>query len=234
MSFLKEDVICIICARGGSKGLPRKNVKLLGGVPLVARPIIQAFESGVIGTVFVSTDDQEIADIAKSFGAEVPFLRPEYLAQDMSTTEETLQHSLISYENFIGRKFEIAVFLTPTDIFRNSEVIRQVVEGLKSNPELESVFSGHATHKNFWEKGPGGKWERVRPWMATYSSRQVRQMIVREDTGIACASRAWLWREGRRIGDNVEIIVNDNDLTSIDVHSSVDLAMAEFGLKFFT
>lgn len=233
MSFSKDDVICIICARGGSKGLPRKNVRKLGGIPLIGRPVIQALDSGVIGTVFVTTDDQEIAEVARSYGAEVPFLRPPELAQDLTTTEETLRYALLAYEEYANRKFEIAVFLTATDIFRDSDVIKQVVDCLWKNPSLESVFSGHATHKNFWEKGADGRWERVRPWMSTYSSRQVRQFIVREDTGIACASRAWLWREGRRIGDVVDIIVNDNDLTSIDIHNEVDLSMAEHGLKFW-
>jgi CMP-N-acetylneuraminic acid synthetase len=231
MSFSNEDVICIICARGGSKGLPRKNVKLLGGVPLVARPIIQAIESGVVGTVLVSTDDEEIADIAKKFGAVVPFLRPSELAQDLTTTEDTLRHALISYEELINKKFEIGVFLTPTDIFRDSIIIKEVVHKLQGNDELESVFSGYSTHKNFWEKDVNGNWVRIRSWMATYSSRQIRQLIVREDTGIACASRTWLWREGRRIGDKVDIIINDNDLTAIDIHNEMDLIMAENTLK---
>jgi hypothetical protein len=102
---------------------------------------------------------------------------------------------------------------------------------LRNRPELESVFSGHSTHKNFWEKDINGKWIRLRPWMSNYSSRQVRQAIVREDTGIACASRAWLWREGRRIGDNVDIILNDNDFTSIDIHEQKDLQLAEYALQ---
>jgi CMP-N,N'-diacetyllegionaminic acid synthase len=231
MSFTKDDVICIICARGGSKGLPRKNVKLLDGLPLVARPILQAIESGVIGTVLVSTDDIEIAEIAKKYGASVPFLRPSELAQDITTTEDTLKQALIAYEELVNKKFEIAVFLTPTDVFRDSYLVKEVVEMLRNKPELESVFSGHATHKNFWEKDNDGKWVRLRPWMSNYSSRQVRQTVVREDTGIACASRAWLWREGRRIGDKVDIILNDNDFTSIDIHEQKDLQLAEYALK---
>jgi hypothetical protein len=72
---------------------------------------------------------------------------------------------------------------------------------------------------------------RLRPWMAVYSSRQVRRCVVREDTGLACASRAWLWREGRRIGDRVEIIMNDDDFTSIDIHGEEDLQLAEAALS---
>ena len=67
--------------------------------------------------------------------------------------------------------------------------------------------------------------------MSHYSNRQVRRSIVREDTGIACASRAYLWREGRRIGDNVHIIVNNDDFTSIDIHTQQDLDLASAGLS---
>lgn len=231
MTAPNDDVICVICARGGSKGLIRKNVRRLEGEPLVARPIRQALESGAVGTVLVTTDDEEIAAIAREAGAVVPFVRPAELARDLSTTEDTLRHALVTYEAQLGRQFEIAVFLTPTDIFRDPQWIRWAVETLRARPELESVFSGHRTHKNFWEQQEDGSWLRLRPWMAVYSSRQVRRSIVREDTGLACASRAWLWREGRRIGDRVEVIVNDDDFTAIDIHNEGDLALAEAALQ---
>ena len=85
--------------------------------------------------------------------------------------------------------------------------------------------------KNFWERNNEGKWERLKPWMKVYSSRQVRQTIVREDTGLACASRTFLWRSGRRIGDNVYIIENEDDFSFIDIHSEDDLLLAEAALK---
>ena len=231
MSISIDDVICIIPARGGSKGLPRKNTLLLDGEPLVARPIRQAIESGVIGTVLVTTDDNEIARISESAGAIVPFIRPPELSQDLTSTEDTLKHALLEYEREIKKKFEIAVFLTATDIFRKVQWIKDAVLMLKENPKLESVFSGYATHKNFWNQNDDGSWERLKPWMATYTSRQIKKPIIREDTGIACASRAWLWREGRRIGDVVEIIVNDDDFTGIDIHQMRDLMLAEKAIE---
>jgi len=226
MMISKEDIICIIPARGGSKGLPRKNIKLIDGEPLISRPIRHAIESSVIGTVLVTTDDEEIAQIAQDAGAVVPFLRPFDLAEDLTTTEETLRHALLTYEEMIGKKFELALFLTATDIFRNPEWIKEGIEKMKNNPKLESVFSGYATHKNFWEQQADGSWKRVKDWMADYSSRQIRRHIVREDTGLMCVSRAWLWRQGRRIGDNVEIMVNNDDFSSIDIHYEEDLRLA--------
>jgi CMP-N-acetylneuraminic acid synthetase len=225
-----NDVICIICARGGSKGLPRKNVRLLNGEPLIARPVRHALASGVIGTVLVTTDDKEIAEAALAAGAVVPFLRPPELAQDLTTTEDTLKHAILTYEEMVGLQFDIGVFLTATDVFRDPSCIRQAVLALRKNPELESVFSGYQTHKNFWEQQDDGSWIRLRPWMAKYASRQVRRAVVREDTGIACASRAWLWRQGRRIGDKVDIVVNDDSFSGIDIHQEEDLVLAQVAL----
>ena len=121
--------------------------------------------------------------------------------------------------------------VVPGAIFLNNSAFRIVSSILKDSPDLESVFVGHKTHKNFWEKNDEGYWQRLRPWMAEYSSRQVRRFVVREDTGLACASRAYLWREGRRIGDKVEILLNDDDFTGIDIHSQDDLELAEAALK---
>ena len=67
--------------------------------------------------------------------------------------------------------------------------------------------------------------------MAEYSSRQIKKPIVREDTGLACASRTYLWREGKRIGDNVEIITNDDDFTGIDIHTEEDLKLADYAMQ---
>lgn len=228
---MPKNVIAVIAARGGSKGLTRKNIRELDGEALIARAIRHAFESGCIDVILVTTDDDEIADIARRAGAVVPFLRPIDLAGDLSTTEDTLKHALLSYESITGTSFDIAVFLTATDIFRDPCWISSAVNILNERPEIESVFSGHETHKNYWEKNDDGSWERLRPWMAAYSSRQVRRVVVREDTGLACASRAWLWREGRRIGDRVEIILNSDDFTGIDIHHEEDLQLAQAALN---
>ena len=105
------------------------------------------------------------------------------------------------------------------------------IQKLIDSPDLESVFVGMKTHKNFWEQQQDGSWIRVRDWMANYSSRQVRKSIVREDTGLGCASRAWLWRDGKRIGDKVDIIVNNDDFTGIDIHHLEDLQLAEAAIN---
>lgn len=224
--------ICVIPARGGSKGLPRKNVKLLAGHPLIAYPIVAALQSGVCDTVFLSTDDEEIAEAGSRYGATVPFLRPAELAGDLTTTEATLKNALESYEAYSGKSFDCCVFITATDIFRQPTWITDAVRRLQNDLSLESVFAGYGTHKNYWHRNDQGAYERILPWMSTYSSRQIRQTIWREDTGLASASRASLWREGRRIGDKVEIISNGLTETAIDIHDEFDLFLAEKAIEW--
>jgi CMP-N,N'-diacetyllegionaminic acid synthase len=218
-------VIAIIPARGGSKGLPKKNVRLLAGRPLIAHTIQHALDSGVCDAVLVSTEDEEIAEIARRFGAQVPFLRPADLAQDSTPTEPVLQHALVTYETHAGQTFDIAVFLQPTDIFRPDGVIRECVEKLAGDETLDSAFAAYKTHKNFWRRTPGG-WTRLAADLA-YGPRQGREPLYREDTGIACATRASFVRAGRRVGDRIELVPNDDPRTFIDIHDEFDMWLAE-------
>lgn len=229
---MNNSTICIIPARGGSKGLARKNILKVDGKPLIHYPIEAALESGVCDVVMVTTDDEEIAEAAKAAGAEVPFLRPPELAQDLTTTEDTLKHAINEYEKISCKSFDITVFLIATSIFRKQNWVQQVVNKLIDDPSLESAFIAHATTKNYWHMNEDGAYERLLPNMRTYSSRQIKDPVYREDTGIACASRAWLWREGRRIGDNVDMIINDDPVTDIDIHTQRDLYMAEVAMQF--
>ena len=222
---VKKRVLAIIPARGGSKGLPKKNLRLLAGRPLIAHTIQHALESGVCSTVLVSTEDQEIADISAEYGAVVPFLRPLELAEDVTPTEPVLQHALLTYEHQTNEQFEIVVFLQTTDVFRPAGVIRDCVERLATNDALDSVFAAYKTHKNFWRRTSAG-WDRLAPELA-YGPRQTREPLYREDTGIACATRSPIVRAGRRVGDAVELITNDDPKTAIDIHDEFDLWIAE-------
>ncbi len=228
----KLRTICIIPARGGSKGLPGKNLRLFNGKPLIAWPIIAANSCEKIDTVVVTTDSKEIAKQAKLFGANVPFLRASNLAQDNTTTEATLRDALDNFEKLTKQYFDICVFLTCTDIFRDANWLTDAIEKLESNTALESVFAAYPTHKNFWQRNEHGKLKRVSDKMKVYSSRQEKDPVYREDTGLACASRSYLWRSGKRIGDNVEMIINNNFETSIDIHNEFDFFLAEKALEY--
>jgi len=132
-------VLGIIPARGGSKSIPRKNIKLLCGKPLIAWSVESAKKSRLMTRVIVSTDDPEIADVAKKYGAGVPFLRPSELAQDMSVDVEFLLHAL----NFLREKEsydpEIVVRLPPTSPLRTAAHIDEGIEKLIATPDADAV-----------------------------------------------------------------------------------------------
>lgn len=130
----------IIPARGGSKGVPRKNVKDLGGIPLIAYTIRTALESNLT-KVIVSTDDEEIANIAQKFGAEVPFLRPQYLSDDISKSIDVAKHGLLEIEKINRKSYDAVMYLQPTTPFRNIEDINSSIILLNSNSKADSVIS---------------------------------------------------------------------------------------------
>ncbi len=118
-------VLGVITARGGSKGIPRKNVKLLGGKPLIAYTIERAKESGVFDRIILSTDDQEIAEVGKQYGIEVPFMRPADLAEDTTPTLPVLVHALKWLKENEGDEPEAVMLLQPTAPLRRPEHIRE-------------------------------------------------------------------------------------------------------------
>ena len=230
MRIKKKKIICIIPARGGSKGLKNKNILNFNNLPLIATTIKYALSCNKIDNVIVTTDSSRIAKISNLYGAETPFLRPKKYARDLSTTEETLQHALLEYESLMKIKYDYCVYLSPCDIFRKNEWLDKAINKILKEPNLESVFVAYETHKNFWEF-KNGKWIRVKSWMKDYSSRQIRNKIYREDTGLLSVSKSSLWRKGKRIGNNVDIIVNNDEFSSIDIHEKKDLKLANLIVK---
>jgi CMP-N-acetylneuraminic acid synthetase len=126
-------VLGLITARGGSKGLPGKNLRLLGGKPLVAWSIEAARDSGVLGRVVMSTDDSGIAEAARRAGAEVPFMRPAALAGDRSPHIDVVLHAVDALEAE-GDSFSHVLLLQPTSPFRNAEDIRRAVASAREHP----------------------------------------------------------------------------------------------------
>ena len=120
--------LALIPARGGSKGVTRKNLRLVGGRSLLARAIDAARDSGIVDRIVVSTDDEEIAAAARHCGAEVPFLRPAELANDQSAIEPAIEHAIDNFERFTGLVVQTLVLVEPTSPFRSAEHVRAALE----------------------------------------------------------------------------------------------------------
>ena len=136
-----KTIIGFIPARGGSKGLPRKNIKPLLGKPLIAWTIEQALASKYLDRVVVSTDDKEITEISKKYGAEVPFMRPKELATDNSTTSDVILHVLNWFEN-AEQKFDYLALLEPTSPLREkNDVDNGIMKLINNENKADSLVS---------------------------------------------------------------------------------------------
>jgi len=127
-------VLAIIPARGGSKGIPNKNIIEVLGKPLIAYTIEQALQSKYISKVVVSTDSQKIADVSKELGAEVPILRPAYLAEDHAKTIDSIVH-MVDYYKAIGEEYDYVVVLQPTQPLRKSWHIDEAIEKISKSSQ---------------------------------------------------------------------------------------------------
>lgn len=137
--------LVIIPARGGSKGIPRKNIKPLGDKPLICHTIDVAREIVDDADICLTTDDDEIIETAQSYGLEVPFKRPDYLATDTCGTYEVLLHALKFYEDK-GIRYDNIILLQPTSPFRKAEHIREALK--LYSPEIDMVVSVKETASN--------------------------------------------------------------------------------------
>ena len=131
----------MIPARGGSKGIPRKNLVSLAGRPLIAHSIRHAQESKLINRTLVSTEDEEIAEVAKRFGAEVPFMRPKELAEDKTLDLPVFEHLLQELETREAYVPDLVVHLRPTAPYRKAGWLDTSIELLKNNLVADSVRS---------------------------------------------------------------------------------------------
>lgn len=138
--YKNKKILGIITARGGSKGIPRKNIKELCGKPLIAYTIEAAKKSAYLTRCVVSTDDNEIAEISKRYGADVLFMRPTELAQDDSTSIQVVQHALKKLEDDFGEEYDFVMILQPTSPLRTSEDIDESIK-IAVDTDADSVMS---------------------------------------------------------------------------------------------
>lgn len=162
--------LCVITARGGSKRIPYKNVREFVGKPIIAYPIQAALESGLFDEVMVSTDDETIADVSRSYGASIPFMRSAQTSDDFATTADVLREVLEEYAKS-GYKFDRLCCIYPTAPFATADKLKLAKSELESDDRCPSViavaafsfppqrgFLNEAGHVRWWQP----EFERVR------------------------------------------------------------------------
>ena len=138
-------ILAVVTARGGSKGLPGKNIRPMHGKPLIQWTIKSAQNSKYLDKLFISTDSREIADVCEKAGAPVPELRPEELAQDKSSSMDVLVYTIELLEKQ-GEKYDYLILLEPTSPLRKEQDIDQMIELAVDNPEADGVISVGRVH----------------------------------------------------------------------------------------
>ena len=133
------NVLAIIPARSGSKGVPNKNARLLGGKPLIAYSIEQAQSSKFIRDIIVSTDSEEIGEMAKKFGAQVPFIRPAHLSSDTAKSIDVVIHA-VEFLKEQGKNYDAFILLQPTSPFREVSLIDSAIAQFSSS-DMDSLVS---------------------------------------------------------------------------------------------
>ena len=140
-----EDILVVIRARGGSKGLPGKNIKMLCGKPLIAYSIDVARAFADDENICVSTDSEEIKQVVEQYGLKVPFLRPDYLATDTATSDDVLIHAVNYYREQYGRTFKKLLLLQPTSPLRTKEDVEGAIRLYRDDIDMVvSVMKSHA------------------------------------------------------------------------------------------
>jgi len=141
-------ILATICCRGGSKGVPNKNLRLMHGIPLIGHTIAQAQQSDLIQDLIISTDSQQIADTAREFGAKVPFFRPDDLASDAASKWPVFIHALEFYEKEYGVEVEYLVDLDVTVPLKTPQDIDGAIQLALDNPSTEVVITGYEPERN--------------------------------------------------------------------------------------
>lgn len=220
------NIVGIIPARGGSKRLPRKNIKLLAGKPLIAHTIDTAKQSKYINKIILSTEDDEIAKIAEQFGAEV-IKRPIELAQDTTKTAPVLLHVVDELEK-LGYFPDIVILLQATCPNKPVELIDEIIEKL-INSDNDSVFSAFpkCCSMAMWKKQFNGK---MQP-LYDYHTRPRWQNAAKEcetlygETGAVYAIKINAFKKYKDfIGENPDIVTTNVKLIDIDTQEDFDTA----------
>lgn len=219
----KKNIVAIVIARGGSKSIPRKNVLPLHGKPLVAWPIDLAKSIDRIDRVIMTTEDDEIAEIAKKYGAEVPFKRPAELADDETATLPVLQHAISYLEKEENYKADIVILLYPTAPFLKKERVEEAID-LFENTKCNSVLAVVEDYGRFWKKTDNG-YKYFYP--ENKVNRQYFSPLYREDGSIYFSTYEVLMNMDELVDqDNIQFIVMDED-ENVDIDNPKDLAKAQ-------
>lgn len=228
------NILATVCARGGSKGVPRKNLRMLGSHSLLEIAIRKALAVKEISDVVVSTDDSEIASKAKKAGAKVPFMRPAELASDTAPKFPVLKHALQECEKAFGKKYDLVVdidvsvpFTTPEDI---SSALRMMGGSKPVDTVVAAYVSKHSPYFNMMEEDKEGYISVCKRLGLEIVRRQDAPRVFQLTAGILVLKRKVLLEGSSVYAGRVKPYIMPEERSAM-IDSELDFRVAEFMLE---
>ena len=227
---MSDHLTAFIFARGGSKGLPRKNIKVLAGKPLIAWAIETALKVSEVNRVVVSTEDPDIAHVAREFGAEVPFIRPKNLASDNASEWDAWRHALLTLRDIEGEFPNPFISVPTTAPLRLPDDIRACISTYNEGG-ADVVLAVTEAHRNPWFNMVTAKSDgtvRLVNEFSGFINRRQDAPSVRDITTVAYVANPHFILENNRIFDGIVKSISVPVERAIDIDTPYDFAIAEF------
>jgi CMP-N-acetylneuraminic acid synthetase len=223
-----NNIISIIPARGGSKGIPKKNIIEVEGKPLIAYSIEAAKNSALIDRIIVSTDSKEIAEVSKKYGAEVPFIRPSELAQDHTPTYPVIKHAVEWLQEKENYKPELIVILEPTFPLRTSEEIDKAIKLIRSDDKADSLRGVIEPFQNpykMWKLKDNYLEPLIKEGERTYEKpRQTLNKVYWQNGHIYISKYETIMEKGNIHGEKIlPYILNEDKFIDVDTEEDLKL-----------
>jgi pseudaminic acid cytidylyltransferase len=225
---MSEKAIAIITARGGSKRIPKKNVKEFCGKPIIAYSIKAALDSGIFDEVMVSTDSEEIAEIARAYGAKVPFMRSAKTSDDFATTADVLMEVLERYQE-MGRTFDVMSCIYPTAPFVTPQKLQSAYDTLKKEQAVMAmpvVAFSYPPQRSYVLNGNMLEMK----WKENYNKRSQDLEKMYHDAGQFYMYQvdAFVRLKGQMTESIVPVIVDEMEVQDIDNETDWKLAEMKY------
>ena len=228
------NILGLTLARGGSKGIPKKNIKYINGKPLIGHTIEHALESGIFTDYIVSTDCEIIAEVAELYGAKVPFLRPDELSGDTVLSRDCVKHAVLECERIYNTKYDYVIELPCVAPLRNSSHIKEAFNKLVSSgaDSVTSVVQMQDKHPVRMKRIVNGK---LQDFCSEYpegeaSRRQDLELCYIRNGAIYSMTRDCIVKDFSRHGKNCLAYIMDEEV-SVNIDTLMDFKLAEILLK---
>lgn len=226
--------LCSICARGGSKGIVNKNTRPLIGIPLIAHTILQAKQSKMFNVIAVSSDDNDILEISKKYGADILIKRPDSLASDTSAKLPAIQHCALETESITGMKYDTYVDLDATSPLRNIDDIREAIYLFERHPDATNLITGMKSRRN-----PYFNLVEINESGYVQLSKSLNVSVIRRQDAPVCFdmnASIYIWNRDSLLNSTTifqekTILFEMPEERSIDIDSEIDFEIVEMLAK---